>query len=175
MYTLHSVYTIYMQVSHIPEIFHLFYRLLGGVWKPASNEVGIFYEGCLLFFMSFIPFDCPDSWYVSHHQGVCCSCYSPDSWSGKFWKTKCSMFMFVFRVVTFLQFSPELPCTWPSLLYSFSPRSPLPLAKQLTHLPSLRGYYFCTIPNHCFLSAPSQAWCLLVKTVWRMWWKKRLQ
>ena len=47
MYTLYSVqlynvHTIYMQVCHIPEIFHLFYRLLGGVWKPASNEVGIF-------------------------------------------------------------------------------------------------------------------------------------
>ena len=32
----------YMQESHIPEIFHLFNRLLGGVWKPASSEVGIF-------------------------------------------------------------------------------------------------------------------------------------
>ena len=105
----------------------------------------MFYEGYLLFLLSFTPFDCPDSWYVSHHQGVCCSCYFPDSWSGKFWKTKCSMFMFIFRLVTFLRFSPELHCTWPSLLYSFSPRSPLPLAKQLTHLPSLRGNYFCTI------------------------------
>ena len=42
VYTAQCTYNIqYMQVSHILEIFLLFNRLLGGVWKPASNEVGI--------------------------------------------------------------------------------------------------------------------------------------